>query len=258
MLIAPQKSAIATICAIITLMKKSAKFFVFGTVFLAIAVVFTVLIKTVDVSTPNRPCYGDNCDVSTACVADGDLSIGFASFNTALADKIGVNLKLYKLTELAGYVPIVIAGIYGIVGFTQLVKRKSFAKVDPELYALAGLFIVICGAYILFEKLALNYRPVCIGGELEASFPSSHTILALSACLGMVIFNLIFHSEEKFISIFVNIVLSFLAAFILAGRFFSGVHWGTDIIGGIFYSIAYLFIYSGALVAIANSRQSDI
>jgi hypothetical protein len=61
----------------------------------------------------------------------------------------------------------------------QWIKRKSIAKVDGDILILGGFYIVTLGAYLLFESYVVNYRPVLIAGFLEASYPSSTTLLVM-------------------------------------------------------------------------------
>ena len=41
-------------------------------------------------------------------------------------------------------------------------------------------YILVILAYQVFEMIPINYRPILIGGALEASYPSSTTLLVLS------------------------------------------------------------------------------
>ena len=125
--------------------------------------VLIVLVKTVDVQQ----------------IGPEGTSIGFAGINKAMNEATGLNMTLYKITEVLGLLALAVAGCFALLGLVQLIKRKSFAKVDPEIYALAGLYVVVLMLYVIFEKVIINYRPVIMPDEehVEASFPSSHTML---------------------------------------------------------------------------------
>ena len=72
-------------------------------------------------------------------------------------------------------------------------------------------------------------------GKLEASYPSSHTMISIFISLSSIIVNryLIKNSNiNKKINIFILIVM-FL---IVIGRTISGVHWFSDILGGLLIS----------------------
>ena len=187
-----------------------------------LAVIYTILVKIIDV----------------APIGPNNSEVGFSKINGFFHNLLGSNMTIYKITEILGIIPLLMAGIYAIIGLVELIKRKSLTKVDYEIYALAGLYVVVLGLYVFFEKCIINYRPILIDGILEASYPSSHTLMALCICGSSIIVNKrIFHKKifnlENKLSIFLMIT-------IILGRFISGVHWFSDILGGIFISLALL------------------
>ena len=203
--------------------------------------VLIVLVKTVDVQQ----------------IGPEGTSIGFAGINKAMNEATGLNMTLYKITEVLGLLALAVAGCFALLGLVQLIKRKSFAKVDPEIYALAGLYVVVLMLYVIFEKVIINYRPVIMPDEehVEASFPSSHTML------GFVIMGSTFIVIDKYIknesickSIRIVSILILIA--IVLGRLFSGVHWLTDILGGVLISSALLFIFSAVIGALNKNKGS--
>ena len=121
--------------------------------------------------------------------------------------------------------------------------RKSIKKIDKEILLLGGLYIVTIICYILFEKFIINYRPILLDGEtLEASFPSSHTMLAI-VILGSAIIEIKNLIKNKKITIPLSILLTIIMITIVAGRLISGVHWTTDIIGGVILSSSLVMFY---------------
>lgn len=207
----------------------------------ALFAVLIVLVKTVDVQQ----------------IGPEGTSIGFAGINKAMHDATGLNMILYKITEVLGLLALAVAGCFALLGLVQLIKRKSFAKVDTEIYALAGLYVAVLALYVIFEKVIINYRPVIMPDEehVEASFPSSHTML------GFVIMGSTFIVIDKYIknesicrSIRIVSILILIA--IVFGRLFSGVHWLTDILGGVLISSALLFIFSAVIGALNKDKGS--
>ena len=187
-----------------------------------LAVIYTILVKIIDV----------------APIGPNNSEVGFSKINGFFHNLLGSNMTIYKITEILGIIPLLMAGIYAIIGVVELIKRKSFTKVDREIYALAGLYVVVLGLYIFFEKCIINYRPILIDGVLEASYPSSHTLMALCICGSSIIVNKrIFHKKIFNLE---NKLSIFLMVSIVLGRFISGVHWFSDILGGIFISLALL------------------
>ena len=80
------------------------------------AVFYTVLVKVCDV----KPIGPDNS------------LVGLASINSFVNRIFPVNILWYKITNGFGLVAIAICALFGFVGFLQLVKRKSFLKVDQK------------------------------------------------------------------------------------------------------------------------------
>lgn len=105
---------------------------------------------------------------------------GFAAVNGAFHNLTGVHWTLYTITDWLGLVPIGTALGFAVLGLVQLIQRKALRKVDRSILALGGFYLAVMAFYVLFEKAVVNYRPVLIEGVLEASYPSSTTMLALS------------------------------------------------------------------------------
>lgn len=191
-----------------------------------IFVVFTILLKFVDVKG----------------IGPNDSKVGFAFLNGHFQKLIGFNHIFYKITEVLGIVSLLIVLVYGLIGLIELVRTKSFKKVDKNLYKLLGFYIVVLIFYVFFEKVVVNYRPVLLITNnylLEPSYPSSHTILSLCVCGSAIIINKNLYKKYSFLKI-VSIISLVLMLLIPIGRLFSGVHWLTDIIGGVLLSSSLL------------------
>lgn len=200
-------------------MKDNKKQIMISTMLFLLFVIFTILVKTIDV----KP------------IGPNSTSVGFSTLNGFMLNKIGVNMIFYQITQVLGLIPILIAALYGIKGIIQLVKRKSLFKVDSEIIILGIFYAITIIIYLFFEKFIVNYRPVLMDGKLEASYPSSHTMISIFISLSAIIVNryLIKNSNiNKKINIFILIVM-FL---IVIGRTISGVHWFSDILGGLLIS----------------------
>ena len=190
-----------------------------------IFIVYTILLIKVDV----KP------------IGPNDSSVGFAKMNGWFRDLIGQNNFMYKLSELLGIILLLFVFIYACIGLYQLIKRKSLFKIDREIIILGCFYVVVFALYILFDKVAINYRPILVDGELEPSFPSSHTMLAL--CVGLSSLTVSkSYFNKRYIKYF-DIVTCVLTALVLAGRMLSGVHWLSDIFGGVILSCALLSIF---------------
>ena len=196
------------------------------TVLAIIAAGFTYIVKIYDV----------------AYIGPNETKVGFSKLNNWFRNLVGTNLKLYDVAKYAGYAVLLIVGIYGLIGLVQLIKRKSLFKIDREIIALGILYVLDIIIYMAFEKVIVNYRPILIDGKLEASYPSSHTILAFTVCLSSMVVCAKYIKSKKLTNLayFVTMLLLTLVAL---GRTLSGAHWLTDIIGGILISFTLLMIF---------------
>ena len=203
------------------------KMFFMGAGFLGAFVLWTVLVSYVDVRA-----IGQNAS-----------SVGFATLNGYVHNLTGVNMRLYSITDWLGLVPIGVAFGFAVLGLVQWVGRKSLFKVDRSILALGGFYIIVLAMYIFFEIVVINYRPVLIDGYLEASYPSSTTMLVM--CV-MPTAMMQLHARIKS-DVFRRCVLISIAAFtafMVIGRLASGVHWLSDIIGGALVSAGLVITYA--------------
>jgi len=203
---------------------KKRNFFI-STISILLAVVFTILVKVVDLKQ----------------VGVNGTSIGFATLNQFVFKTTGVNMIWYHITDWLGLVPIFMAMVYSLIGLVQLIKRKSFFKVDKEIIILGLFYVVVISIYILFEKVIVNYRPILMNGFLEASYPSSHTLMTICLCGSSIVVNKKLFNNK--ITKLMNMLSLVIVMITVIGRLLSGVHWFTDILGGILISISLLITF---------------
>ena len=197
-----------------------------GIMLLAAFALWTVLIRHIDVQNA-----GPN-----------GTEIGIATINVWFHQLTGVHMLIYTITDWLGLVPIIICMCFGVLGLVQLIKRRSLLAVDSDILLLGAYYVVAILGYLLFEMVPINYRPILIDGNLEASYPSSTTLLVLT-----VMPTLKYQSDRrtanpvirKAITVFVIV----FTAFMVIGRLISGVHWATDIAGSVFLSSGLFMIY---------------
>lgn len=178
---------------------------------------------------------------------ESGTNVGFSTFNVWFHQLTGVHMQLYTITDWLGLVPVFICLIFGSLGFRQLIQRKSLFKVDLDLVFLGIYYILVISGYLIFEMYPVNYRPVLIEGRMEASYPSSTTLLVLS-----VMPTLIFQTQRRLQNVnvkkLITIFTTLFSAFMIAGRLISGVHWFTDIAGSILLSAGLFYIYKGLVL----------
>ena len=182
------------------------------------------------------------CFVDMRAIGPEGSSVGFAALNGFVHELTGVNWLLYTVTDWLGIVPIAVALGFAILGLVQLIKRKSLWKVDHSILALGVFYIVVMVAYIFFEVVVINYRPTLIDGYLEASYPSSTTMLVMCV-MPTAAMQLNARIKNTVLRRFAVIAIIVFAAFMVIGRLLSGVHWITDIIGGALLSAGLVTMY---------------
>lgn len=172
--------------------------------------------------------------------------IGLSHINLAFKNAVGTNLDLWHVTEYLGFIAIACALLFALLGACQLIKRRSFKKVDKDIYLLALVYIAVMIIYVFFEKFAVNYRPIfLISDTSEPSFPSSHTMLVM--CIMMTAAHQAYVRIKNRPLAYVSVIICALyTVFMVVARLISGVHWLTDIIGGILISLAIFFTYLAA------------
>ncbi len=184
-----------------------------------------------------------NVDVQN--VGQKGTAVGFAAFNTWFHNITGVHLWLYNVTDWLGLVPVFICMCFGVLGLVQLIKRRSLFKVDIDIILLGVYYILVIFGYLIFEMIPINYRPILINGVMEASYPSSTTLLVLSV-MPTLILQIKRRCENKALRNAVYIFAVLFSAFMVIGRLVAGVHWATDIIGSVLLSFGLFELYHSA------------
>ena len=199
------------------------KFLITSIILLILSIAYTIAVKNIDI----------------AQIGPNDSSVGFATINEKVSNTFKYNDTWYKITKYTGILPFFLVAFYGCTGLFQLINEKSLKKVDKKLWALGITYALVAIIYIFFEKFIINYRPVLMDGELEASYPSSHTLMAIVVCATSLMISKSFIKNDNLRKI-VNILTAIIMLVIVVGRIISGVHWISDIIGGIIISLFLL------------------
>ena len=219
--------------------KEGMKLFVLGALLLGAFVIWTLLIQKVDV----QP------------IGVNGTNIGFAGINSWFHKLTGVHMVVYSITDWLGLVPIFVCMIFGGVGIGQLIKRRSIFRVDRDIIFLGIYYGLVIFGYLIFEMIPINYRPVLIEGIMEASYPSSTTLLVLG-----VMPTLVEQSNRRLRNIkliyIVKIFAVCFSVFMVVGRMVSGVHWITDIVGSTMLSGGLYYIYKAGVVLYSKNVVS--
>jgi undecaprenyl-diphosphatase len=184
------------------------------------------------------------CLVDVQPIGPEGSAVGFAAVNGFVHDLTGVNMTLYVITDWLSVIPLGVVMGFAALGLRQWIQRKSLWKVDRSILALGVFYLAVGAVFVFFEIVAVNFRPVLIDGVLEASYPSSTTMLVLCVMgTGAVQWR----DRIKY-PVFRGLVMaavSLFMVFMVAGRLLSGVHWLTDIIGGGLISCGLIAVYDG-------------
>ena len=197
-------------------------------------ILWTILIQTVDV----RP------------VGVNGTNIGFAAVNTWFHRLTGVHMGLYTVTDWLGLVPIAVCVGFGLLGLDQWIRRRSIARVDRDILLLGGYYILVILGYLIFEMIPINYRPILIDGAMEASYPSSTTLLVLSV-MPTLLFQINSRAKSQTVRRMTAAFVILFSAFMVIGRLVAGVHWLTDIVGSVLLSAGLYSLYRAAVLAMA-------
>ena len=180
--------------------------------------------------------------IDVQAVGPKGSSVGFATLNRLIHNLTGVHMSLYTITDWLGLVPLCFVLGFALLGLVQLVKRRSLFKVDCSILVLDGFYMIVMAFYICFELFVVNYRPVLIEGYLEASYPSSTTMLVMCV-MPTAMMQLDARIRNQGLRKGVFCMLSTFTAFMVLGRLISGVHWFTDIVGGVLLSAGLVMLY---------------
>ena len=210
-----------------------------GLASLAAFALWTVLIQCVDV----QP------------VGQNGTDIGFATLNVWFHDLTGVHMGIYTVTDWLGLVPIAVCLCFGALGAVQLVHRRSLLRVDADLLLLGAYYIVVILCYLVFEMIPINYRPIPIDGIMEASYPSSTTLLVLSV-MPTLKFQVDRRAKGPRPRIAATVFVVVFSALMVLGRLVAGVHWATDIVGAVLLAAGLFMLYRSA-VALVDRKKPD-
>ena len=212
--------------------KKSKKLLFTGILLVAVFAIWTLLIQVVDV----QP------------IGQNGTNIGFATFNIWFHELTGVHMAIYTMTDWMGLIPIFVCMIFGGIGLGQWIKRRSLLKVDRDILFLGLYYVIVIFGYLIFEMIPINYRPILIEGFMEASYPSSTTLLVLSV-MPTLTFQLKCRMKNMTVCKILSVLTILFSSFMVVGRWICGVHWFTDIIGSIILSTGLFYVYKGVVLS---------
>ena len=218
--------------------ERSKKLLFTGILLIVVFAIWTLLIQVVDV----QP------------IGQNGTNIGFATFNIWFHELTGVHMTIYTITDWMGLIPIFVCMIFGGIGLGQWIKRRSLLKVDRDILFLGIYYVIVIFGYLIFEMIPINYRPILIEGVMEASYPSSTTLLVLSV-MPTLTFQMNRRMKNMTVCKMLSILTILFSFFMVAGRWICGVHWFTDIIGSIILSTGLFCVYKGIVLSSSSKNN---
>ena len=173
-------------------------------------------------------------------------AVGLATINRCVHTLTGVHMPLYTMTDWLGLIPLVFVIAFALLGLMQWIQRKHLFNVDYSILVLGGFYIIVLAIYLLFERFVVNYRPVLIDGFLEASYPSSTTMLVMCV-MPTAVMQLNTRIKNEVLKKWMTAILTTFVVFMVICRLLSGVHWFTDIVGGALLSTGLVLLYRAIL-----------
>lgn len=173
-------------------------------------------------------------------------SVGFATINGFFHLLTGIHMELYVITDWMSLIPVGFVTGFAFLGLIQWIRRKHILRIDRSILTLGIFYIIVLAVYILFEIVIVNYRPILINGILEASYPSSTTMLVLCVIsTGMIQLRTRIRSTR--VRVAVSTAITVYTTAMVLGRLISGVHWLSDIIGGVLLSFSLVMLYCSVI-----------
>lgn len=222
-------------------MKKINKNLIIGLMLLLVFVLFTILVKCVDVE----------------AVGPFGSKVGFSHINHDFFEFFGNNSIWNIISDIIFGLSFLIVFCFGMIGFIQLIKRKNLIKVDSNILILGVFYLILALLYFVFEFVAINSRPVLVDGMLKPSYPSTHDMLSLFIIASAEIQLHKYFVVNKKLVLSADIISLCLLILIVVSRLLSGMHWLTDILGAILIALALLFIYNGVLDHVSQIHHHD-
>jgi len=204
-------------------------------IWLALAVVlaiafafFTYLVKTYDV----------------APVGYNGAKIGFSSINLTVHEMFPWDEASYNLTKYLGYICLMAVGVNGLVAIADFFSHKGrLSHMHKRNIITCIYYVVVGGFYVLFEYFVINTRPI----SMEASYPSSHTMLALCVLYSVYVLLGFSNMDNRFMASLLRVMCVLAMISMVVFRLLSGVHWLTDICGGILLSLSLMCFYRACI-----------
>ncbi len=176
--------------------------------------------------------------VITTCIMKSDLYNSILNFDYKIINSVSYIINTYytsffrALTNFGDfYIPIMV-----IVCILIFIKNKKYFYIITSGYAFAGL--------IVFISKTITQRPRPLEALIEIpksfSFPSGHTLTSI--VFYITLWYLLTYKSAKKTKIITFILTVLIVILIGMSRIYLGVHYFSDVIGGIILALPILFM----------------
>ena len=221
-------------------------YLIVSSVILLLFIVFTILVKTIDVQYIYNNTYLGFYNLNFKF---GNWAVNFGKYN-------GMRL----ISDIILYVGIGYSGLILVFGVIQLIRLKSLKLLNKRYFYLLGAYLFIAVLFLFFEVVKVNYSPDSSAYHLKPSYPSTHVFIGCSLFLvnSYTAIKLLKPEKQWFIDL-IYVSTGLICLLLVFTRLLSLKHWLTDIIGAvILVSFVYtLFIYVSHR-AFPNNNQEEI
>ena len=213
---------------------------------LLVFIVFTILVKTVDVQYIYNNTY---LGFYHANYEFGNWAVNFGKYD-----------GLRKWSNILLYVSLGYSLVMGVFGIISWIRNKKLKNVNKQYFVLLGGYVAIAITYFIFEIVKINYSPDSSIDHLKASYPSSHVFI------GCALFLLnsysavkLLNPEKKWLSYIIYAATGLICLLLTFSRLMSLKHWMTDIVASvILVSVIYtLFIYVSRQFNKVNEEETQ-
>ena len=175
-------------------------------------------------------------DVFNKEIMNGDI-VGYKLVSTFLISDFATPIAKF-ITNFGGAIFIIILTVVLFV----LIKNKKIG------ISIISNLVIITAINQILKRIVQRPRPTeyRIIEETGYSFPSGHSMVSL-AFYGYLIYLIYKYINNKHLKRTLIILLSVLICSIGISRIYLGVHYTSDVLGGLFISISYLIIYISAV-----------
>ena len=231
-----------------TSMLKKYGYFIASAVLLLIFIVFTILVKTVDVQYYFNNTY-----------------VGFYSINSKFGEFVtnfGKYESMSKMSDIILYLSFAYILVLFIFALIELIKNKSFKKLNMNYYLVLGGYVLTVIFYFVFEVVKVNYSPISPIDNLKPSYPSSHVLLGcMFYLLNTFTAMKLLKPEKEWIKPLVFAATGVICLLLIFTRALSSKHWLTDIIASIILVSSLYTLFIGVhhkLVPISPKEVKEI